>query len=166
MTLDISAGLLIGVRTRDKDRVLGAVLRLEEDTEAMTVELDISGRVLAMESARLKTRHPFSRILQTSAGTMKKMNGSQWMVDLAAATRTAMKSMGTRISALNRAMRRQSIASPWRRREITGLMLALMVELLRLRTTDMGTDKGTDRYIFHLYCSASWRIGLMYCKSN
>jgi hypothetical protein len=118
---------------------------LEEDTEAMTVELDISGRVLAMESARLKIRHPFSRILLTSAGTMKKMNGSQLMVDLVAAMRTAMKTMGTRISALTLAMRRQSIASPWRRREITGLMLALMVELQRLRTTDRGTDKGMDK---------------------
>lgn len=162
MALDMSTGLLIGVRMRDKDRVLGAVLRLEEDTEAMTVELDISGRVLAMESARLKIRHPFSRILLTSAGTMKKMNGSQWMVDLAAVMRTVMKTLGTRISALTLAMRRQLIASLWRRRKFTGLMLALMVELLRLRTTDRGTDKVTDRYIFRLYYSASWRIGMMY----
>lgn len=133
------------MRTRDKDQVLGAALRLEEDTEAMTVELDTSGRARAMEFGLLKIRLPFSRILQTLAGTMRRMNGSQWMVDLAAAMRTAMKTaMGTRSSALTLAMRRQSIATLLRRREITRRMLALTVELRKLSTS----DRVMDRYIF------------------
>jgi hypothetical protein len=61
---------------RDKDRVRGAALRWEEDTEAMTVELDISGRVLVMELDLSKIRLRSSRILRILAGTTKRMNGS------------------------------------------------------------------------------------------
>jgi hypothetical protein len=126
---------------RGKVRVLGAALLLEEVLEAMTVELGTSGRVLAMEFDLLKTRHPFFLILQILAGTTKRMNGSQWMVDLAAVMLTAMKTLGTRTSALTLAMRRLSTASLLRSREIMPPMLLHTVELLKLAATDWETDR-------------------------
>lgn len=127
---------------RGKVRVLGAALLLEEVMEVMTAELDTSDRVLEMEFDLLKTRHHFSLILQTLAGTTKRMSGSQWMVDLAAAIRTATKTMGTRTSALTLAMRRLWIAFLSRSRETMPPMRVHMVELLKL----VATDRETDRY--------------------
>ena len=129
---------------RDKVQVLGAALRLEEEAlEAMNVELDTSGRVLAMEFDLLKTRHLFSLILQTLAGTMRRMSGSLWMVGLAVAMRTATKTMGTRSSVLILATRRLSIASLSRSREIMPQMLAHTVQLLKLAPTDREMDRYT-----------------------
>lgn len=128
---------------RGKVRVLGAAPLLEEVMEAMTVELDTLDRVLAMEFDLLKTRHPFSLILRILAGITKRMNGNQWMVDLAAAMLTATKTMGTRTSALTLAMRRLSIASLLRSREVMPPMLAHMVKLLKLAAT----DREMDRYV-------------------
>lgn len=128
---------------RGKVRVLGAAPLLEEVMEAMTVELDTLDRVLAMEFDLLKTRHPFSLILRTLAGITKRMNGNQWMVDLAAAMLTATKTMGTRTSALTLAMRRLSIASLLRSREVMPPMLAHTVKLLKLAAT----DREMDRYV-------------------